>query len=176
MIMMQRLLPALVLPALSLLAACSDSGLDEPIGAVVTIAEGKPAPDFTLKDQNGKVVRLSDYRGKVVYLDFWASWCEPCLRVLPDLKQTWAEYRDEDFVILGVSLDYTEDEWKSFIAAEKMDWVQTFDDGGSRDGALQVYQVRAIPQTYLLDRDGVLVKANLHGDALRDSIDIYLSK
>lgn len=174
--MMQRLLLILALPVLGFLAACSDSGLDQPIGTVITITEGQPAPDFLLKDQSGKDVRLSDYRGKVVYLDFWASWCEPCLKVLPDLKETWAQYRDKDFVILGVSLDRTKEEWRNFIAAEEMDWVQTFDDGGSLDGALQVYRIQAIPQTYLMDKDGVLIKANLHGDALRDSIDVYLNK
>jgi peroxiredoxin len=159
------------------LAGCADAPPAGPIGTVTPngVELGEAAPDFALPGPNGDTIRLSDFRGKVVYIDFWASWCEPCLAVLPDLKSIWTEYRDEEFVIIGVSLDLREKDWKEFIAANDMDWPHIFeplvDDPRTPKG---LYGVTGIPNTFLIDKDGIVVGENLHGELLRMAIEEYL--
>lgn len=136
---------------------------------------GKGVPNFVLPGLDGSSVNLSDYKGKVIYLDFWASWCEPCLRALPEVEQLWSDYRDEDFVILGVSLDYSRSTWRDFVAKEGIDWEHVYDDG-SNNGAVNVFGVQYIPQTFLIDKEGVLVATNARSDVLRIKIDEALGR
>jgi peroxiredoxin len=136
---------------------------------------GNRAPDFTLLDTSGKALSLSQLRGQVVLLDFWASWCAPCIAQLPAMKTVLAKYRDQGFIILGVSSDFTTAAWKSYIGREGLDWRHVY-DAGDPSGAFATYNVRAIPQTYLLDRDGVIVQAGLHGDQLDTAIQSVLKK
>lgn len=173
---MKNALYFFLLPALFILAGCADPVSDEPLGVITPIGVevGKPAPDFYLPDTAGRTVRLSNYRGKVVYLDFWASWCDPCLALLPSLKQVWGDYQDKNFVIIGVSFDYNQKTWKEYLAGENLDWVQAYDDGKSVSGAAQIYRVEAIPQSYLIDEEGMVIGKNIHGDALRDSLALYV--
>lgn len=166
----------LLLPLLAILIGCADPVSDEPLGVITEIGVevGKPAPDFYLPDPTGRTVRLSDHKGKLVYLDFWASWCDPCVKLLPNLKEIWTDYQDKDFVMIGISFDSNQQVWKDYIGSEELDWVQAFDDGKSRGSAAQMYKVQAIPQSYLIGRDGILIGKNIHGDALRDSLELYL--
>jgi len=177
---------SLVVSALlcAVLVSCFDTAGDDSLGPGIDTTGtqnqpppelGKAAPEFVLPAIDGKDLRLSKFRGKVVYLDFWASWCEPCLRALPDVKALWSDYRDQDFIIIGVSLDYTQTAWRNFVNANGLDWKQTYDDLRSSGGAVSVYRVRSIPQTFLIDKDGVLIGEGLGKSTLRSKIDEALA-
>lgn len=167
-----------LLAAALLLAACTEASND-PIGTVrpVGAAIGAKAPVFTLLDPDGNEVSVDDFAGKMVYIDFWASWCGPCLAALPGLKEVWSEYRDRDFVILGVSLDNTEEAWKEFITDENMDWSHVFQPiNHSGVAATELYAVTGIPRTFLINKEGTIVGTDLHGDALREGIDAWIDE
>jgi len=111
------------------------------------------APDFTLKSLSGKNVKLSEYRGSVVMINFWASWCGPCRQEMPALEQLYKRYQDLGFVILGVNTD--EDPSKSRILLKdiKVTFPVLFD---SNNNIVKTYDVQAMPTTYLVDRNGNL--------------------
>jgi peroxiredoxin len=149
----------LVFAFLSFLLILAAVGCGEaPAPTAVTISGN----DFTMNDQNGKAVSLSDFRGKVVLLDFWATWCGPCMVGMPEVKSVWEKYRDRDFMIIGVSQDRSSKEWKDYITKNDLSWTHVF-DGGS-DVAYN-YGVNAIPEMKLLDRDGnIIADAHQIGD------------
>ncbi len=161
-----------------LVAGCGDSGADQPIGVItpVTLEVGKAAPDFTLAGPDGESVSLSDFRGKFVYIDFWASWCQPCLRALPGLKRIWSEFESEEFIILGVSQDHVERDWTSFLNSEPdIGWAHVYDSRGS---VADLYGVRGIPHTFLVDPDGIVLESKIGGTGetqLREDLDSLLA-
>jgi len=132
------------------LVACSPA---PPVKtAVKQDAARKRAPEFALKDANGKVVHLADYRGKVVLLDFWATWCGPCTVEIPWFTEFQRKYKDRGFEVLGVSMD--EDGWKAitpFVTQKKVNYriVLGDDKTGDQYGGLE-----ALPTTFVIDRDG----------------------
>ncbi|MCE7934920.1 MAG: TlpA family protein disulfide reductase [Chlorobi bacterium CHB2] len=145
-------------------AACADNAVTTDPIIAVRPELGKPAPDFTLKDQNGATVKLSQFKGKVVVLDFWATWCAPCIASIPEFKDLWSKYRSDDFVLFSISADFGEKEWKEYIAAENMDWVHGFDPGEST-GPLSVYAIEYIPDTWIIDKNGIAIAHGLrHND------------
>ncbi len=119
------------------------------------VKRGKPAPPLSLPSLEGKTVQLIDYRGKVVLLDFWASWCGPCRKNNPRLVSLYQAYRDQGFEIIGISLDQDSLDWKLAVSRDGLSWTQLSDPGG-RHAALS-YGVNAIPMAFLIDREG-----NLH--------------
>jgi peroxiredoxin len=124
---------------------------------------GEIAPDITLADTTGKMVSLSDYKGKVILLDFWASWCGPCRRENPNVVNIYNKYKDKGFFVFGVSLDNDGKRWKEAIVKDNLTWAHISDLKGWQSYAAQLYQVKGIPQTYLLDRDGKILAKNLRG-------------
>ena len=122
------------------------------------ISQGSLAPDFTLKDPNGQDCSLSDYRGKYVLLDFWASWCGPCKKAIPTLKKVWNEYRDKGFDIISVSIDDSEKAWKKAVEQEKMPWRQVWRNKTNVD---RVYFVSSIPHLLLIGPDGKIIHQHL---------------
>lgn len=114
-----------------------------------TAEAGMKAPDFSLKDVNGNVVTLSNYRGKVVLIDFWATWCPPCRMELPHFKKIHQKYADKNFVILGIAID-DDAKVKKFVQKEKIPFTIAH---GDRETA-KAYNVRAFPTTFLLDTEG----------------------
>lgn len=127
---------------------------------------GGLAPEIALKSPEGEVLKLSDLKGKVVLIDFWASWCGPCRRENPNVVKAYAKYKDRGFEIYGVSLDKDARKWKAAIEKDGITWLQVSDLQGWSNVAAKRYKVSSIPATVLLDRDGRIIAKNLRGPAL----------
>ncbi len=127
---------------------------------------GGEAPDFTMNDRDGKPVKLSDFRGKVMLVDFWASWCGPCRRENPHVVELYKHYHDKGFDVLGVSLDKTKEPWLQAIEKDGLVWNHVSDLQGWSNQAAQLYGVTSIPSTVLVDKDGKILARNLRGDQL----------
>lgn len=146
------------------------------------LSGGRPAPDFTVRDAAGKEVRLSDFRGKVVYLDFWASWCAPCLKEMPASAALREKYAKQDVVFLYVSVDTKEPAWKGALAKPLLNgpnarhgWAQGFETP-----APKAYSVESIPAYFIIDRKGQMrgsaAPVPSAGQATLDALDEALAK
>lgn len=135
---------------------------------------GSKAKDFTQNDLNGKPVSLSSFKGKYVLVDFWASWCAPCRAENPTVVKAFNTYKDKGFAILGVSLDAqnTKQAWIDAIAKDGLVWTQVSDLKSFNNEAAVLYGVKAIPQNFLIDPNGVIVAKNLRGNALEEKLAI----
>lgn len=137
---------------------------------------GKPAPSFEAKTIDGKTVRFpDDYKGKLVLLDFWATWCGPCLKELPELTQVHEDFAAYDFTVLSISLDHEEDvaSLPEFVKSKKMSWPQICDGGGWQGDIVKQYGVHGIPSCWLIDGNTGLIVAtsvDLRGEALRGTV------
>lgn len=146
----------------------SGKAFAQRIEAAKMIGIGKKAPDFTQNDPEGNPVSLSDFAGKYVLLDFWASWCGPCRQENPNLVKAYAAYKDKGFEILGVSLDNNDgkEAWINAIEKDGLTWTQVSDLNAWNNEVARFYGVRAVPQSYLIDPQGVIIAQNLRGEAL----------
>ncbi len=131
---------------------------------------GAPFPDFTETDLDGKPLSIAAYKGKVVLVDFWATWCGPCIAELPNVLKTFSKYHDKGLEIVGISLDSDKDKLTKFIADKKMTWPQYFDGQGWKNKLAAKYGVNSIPATYLLDKDGMIIAKGLRGEALEAAV------
>lgn len=131
-----------------------------------TLAIGKEAPEIALQNPDGETIKLSSLRGNYVLIDFWAAWCRPCRAENPNVVRLYNEYSDNNFEILGVSLDRTKDKWVQAIAQDGLPWLHVSDLKYWRSQAAQDYQVGAIPATFLIDPDGIIIAKNLRGPSL----------
>ena len=127
----------------------------------------KPALDFQVIGLKGAELSLSQYRGQVVLLDFWATWCPPCIAEMPNVKRTYAKYRNQKFEIIGISLDRSTAPLEEYIANEGLAWRQYWDNGGR---IANMYNVRSIPSTFLIDGAGTIRQVNLRGSALEMAV------
>lgn len=122
------------------------------------IEPGRPAPEFTLARRDGSLLSLSDFRGKVVVLDFWASWCKPCRASFPWVREFYKEYKDKGVEIIGVSIDEKKASWEKALDEEQLPWPQVLDEkakGGYRVDKL--YHVQAVPMFVIVDKEGKIV-------------------
>ena len=138
-------------------------------------AIGEPMIDFTQPDVNGKPVKLSDFKGKYVLLDFWASWCGPCRAENPNVLKAYNAYKDKNFTVVGVSLDESGEKWREAINQDGMPWIQLSDLKGFRNEVAHQYGIQAIPSTFLLNPEGVIVAKNLRGEALHKKLQELLN-
>lgn len=127
---------------------------------------GAAFPDFVEHDLSGQPLSVGKFKGKVVLVDFWATWCGPCVGELPNVLAAYKKYHDKGFEIVGISLDRDEQALKSFVAAKQMTWPQYFDGQFWDTKLAKKYGVTSIPATYLVGPDGKIVAKNLRGDAL----------
>ena len=127
----------------------------------------QPAFDFQVTDLSGEPLSLSQYRGQVVLLDFWATWCPPCIAEMPNVKRTYAKYKNHKFEIIGISLDRSTAPLEAYIASEGLTWRQYWD---SSVRISNMYNVRAIPSTFLIDGAGIIRRVNLRGTALEAAV------
>lgn len=134
------------------------------------LVEGAPAPVFTETDRFGKAFRLDSLHGKYVLLDFWASWCGPCRVESPEMVRLYETFGGPDFEIVGISLDKDREKWLGAIEDDGLDWIQVSDLQGWKSAVAGTYSVKAIPQTYLLDREGHILAKGLRGGALYDRL------
>lgn len=131
-----------------------------------SLAIGKEAPEIALQNPEGEVIKLSSLRGNYVLIDFWAAWCRPCRAENPNVVRLYNEYADHNFEILGVSLDRTREKWLQAIEQDGLPWLHVSDLKYWRSQAAQDYQVGAIPATFLIDPDGIIIAKNLRGASL----------
>jgi len=133
-------------------------------------AIGAVAPDFTQNDPDGNPIKLSDFKGKYVLIDFWASWCGPCRRENPNVVKAYAKYHEKGFEILGVSLDQKKEAWLKAIADDQLTWKHVSDLKYWNNEVGTLYAVRAVPQNFLLDPTGKIVAKNLRSEALEANL------
>lgn len=134
-----------------------------------SIVAGKVAPDFTLKNPEGKDITLSNLRGKYVLIDFWASWCKPCRKAFPHMKELYAKYNSKGFEILGITNDTNHKLWKKAIEKDGIPWINVADEFPNEHGTARVikeYGMDYLPSTVLIDKEGIIIGKLYHGDEL----------
>ena len=150
--------------------------LEQKVMSVQSVAVGQPAPEIELPSPDGTVLKLSDLKGKVVLIDFWASWCRPCRAENPNVVRLYKKYKDKNFEIFGVSLDKNKDAWVKAIENDGIEWLQVSDLQFWQSIAARAYQVNSIPRTFLIDEEGNIMAKNLRGQALETMLEKVLNK
>jgi thiol-disulfide isomerase/thioredoxin len=137
--------------------------------------EGNPAPELSLPDVKGKLHSLKEFKGKVLVIDFWASWCGPCRAEIPHLKEYYQEFKgNKEVAFLSVSIDGKKADWEKAMKDEGMEWLQLLAPNSGKE-VMDSYQFHGIPFIIVLDKDGNIYKKNLRGEAVRAAVQDVLS-
>jgi peroxiredoxin len=140
------------------------------VKAISSTGLGQTAPEINLPGVDGTPIALSSLKGKVVLIDFWASWCGPCRKEMPNVVKAYAKFKNKGFEIYGVSLDKEKDRWVEAIAKDGITWPQVSDlmQGGSE--VVKLYNIQGIPYTVLIDKEGKILAKNLRGEELEKKL------
>lgn len=122
--------------------------------------------DFEMVDKNGELQKLSELKGKIIFLDFWASWCAPCRKENPNLVKTYEKFKPKGFEIFAVSLDENKENWIKAIEKDKLNWYHVNDLKGNGNKASLIYGVEGIPDSFLIDQNGIIIARDLRGKEL----------
>jgi thiol-disulfide isomerase/thioredoxin len=141
-----------------------------------TLVERSKFPDFDVKDLAGEPLSIARYKGKILLLDFWATWCPPCVHEVPNVVETYKKYHGKGFDVIGISLDQEKSKLTSFIGDNGMAWPQYFHGQGWQDPLVKKYGIRSIPATFLLDGEGRLIAKDLRGEELMAAVAKALAK
>ena len=137
---------------------------------------GSQAPEIDLAAIDGKTVRLSEYRGKIVFIDFWATWCAPCVAELPNVKEAYEKYHKDGLEVISISFDSDAKTAEKFAQRKGMTWTQIWAKGGDKSDLAKQYGVAGIPATFLIGPDGKCVAKDLRGGALVERIGEEVAK
>ena len=140
------------------------------------LANENLAPGFNVRSLSGDDVSLEKLKGKIVLLDFWATWCGPCRAEMPSVKEVWKKYHGDQFVIVGVSLDRDRAALNRYLGAEGITWPQVYDGAGFQTSLSRIYGVHAIPHTVLIDQDGIVRAVGLRGGSLSSKVGELIKK
>lgn len=152
-------------------ASASGKRLAERLAVLKRSAIGEPMLNFTQNDVNGKPVSFSDFKGKYVLVDFWASWCGPCRAENPNVLKAYNTYKDKNFTVVGISLDDKGDNWKKAIKDDGMPWTQLSDLKGWKNEVSTYYGIMGIPSTLLIDPQGKIIAKDLRGEILNKKLE-----
>ena len=174
MIKTKSIISVLLIILFAGITSCKKKEAEEPVDEIETgIEKGNMAPDFTLMDVNNNNRSLSDYKGKLVVLQFWASWCHFCKIENPELVALRNNYKDKDFEILGISLDTKKNNWLDGIEHENLNFVNLSDLKGFDSPIANTYAINSIPQMYLVDEEGVIILITNKASDVTNKVEQY---
>ena len=142
----------------------------EVVERMLSTNVGQFAPEISLPSPDGKEIALSSLKGKLVLIDFWASWCGPCRKEMPNVVKIYSKFKNKGFEIYGVSLDQDKEKWMEAITKDGINWPQVSDLKYWDNVAAKIYNVQGIPYTVLIDKDGKIIAKNLRGQELEKKI------
>ena len=146
--------------------------LKESFAKVKALAPGAKAPDFTLPTVTGEELSLRNLQGNIVILDFWASWCAPCIAEMPTVKELYTKYENKGLKVVGISLDHSKAAWMKSIDKVQIPWLHVSSLKGMKNCPVaQLYQVYAIPKLYIIDKEGNIIAKDLRGEELKKKIE-----
>lgn len=149
---------------------------EKQMAAAKPVSIGQHAPDFTIIGIDDKPIKLSDYKGKYVMLDFWASWCMPCRQENPNVVKQYTVYHAKGLNILGISLDQDKGKWQQAITADNLSWTHASDLKNFEGPTEELYHIQAIPSNFIIDPNGIIVAKNVRGADLEQFLNKTFNK